>query len=303
MNFSDALYYSGSDLMLKIQNYVPPMKEELEEQVLAVDTWRRETVLPSFFFNFFMETFMIPAYTCDKLSASDLQYPGLASTYACYCNNGDYHTMPQINLELSANDFQYDLDPATYMYLPYLNYTVPMSLCILGLEAAKDNRVPSGKEYVSLGQRAMATFPFFAIYDRATNTVTLELGNAVHMGGSGTFGMQIAISICIVILLFIMLVYLIVLRRARILAEEWLEQHKSMLFSHATNLKTEEEILDALVKSKELQDHLENRNGAGTPIQRNNFVGTTSPSNGQQLALGDNESENSKRTSSTSKRP
>jgi len=37
---------------------------------------------------------MIPAYTCDKLAASNLQYPGLASTYSCYCNNGDYHTMP-----------------------------------------------------------------------------------------------------------------------------------------------------------------------------------------------------------------
>jgi len=48
---------------------------------------------------------MIPAYTCDKLAASNLQYPGLASTYSCYCNNGDYHTMPQINLEMSGKDF------------------------------------------------------------------------------------------------------------------------------------------------------------------------------------------------------
>ena len=121
---------------------------------------------------------MIPAYTCDKLQAIDAQYPGLDDTYSCYCNNGDYHTMPQINLEMSGKDFQWDLDPATYMYLPYLNYTVPMSLCILGLEAADTNRVPSGQEFVSLGQRAISGFPFYAIYDRATGNVQLELGGA-----------------------------------------------------------------------------------------------------------------------------
>ena len=41
------------------------MKEELNQQVLTVDTWERETQLPPFFYNYFMETFMIPAYTCD----------------------------------------------------------------------------------------------------------------------------------------------------------------------------------------------------------------------------------------------
>ena len=65
-----------------------------------------------------------------------------------------------------------------------------------------------------------------------------------------------------------MLIYLIVLRRNRIKAEEWLEQHKSTIFSQAANLKTEEEILEALVKSKELKDLLENRNNnpGSTPL-------------------------------------
>ena len=88
------------------------------------------------------------------------------------------------------------------------------------------------------------------------------------MGGKGTRGVQIAVSITIVLILFLMLVYLIVLRRNRIKAEEWLEQHKSTLFSHAANLKTEEEILEALVKSKELKDLLENRNALTTPTVR-----------------------------------
>jgi len=113
----------------------------------------------------------------------------------------------------------------------------------------------------------MATFPFFVIFDRLNNSAALELGNATQLGGKGALGVQIAVSITIVLVLFIMLVYLIVLRRNRIKAEEWLEQHKGTLFSHAANLKTEEEILEALVKSKELKDLLENRNAPTTPIR------------------------------------
>ena len=111
------------------------MKEELQTQLLAVDTWYREVQLPDFFYNYFTDTFMIQAYTCDLLQNED-QYPGLSKTYSCYCNNGDYHSMPDINLEITQMDFQFDMGPQNYMFLPYLNYTVPMSLCILGLEKA-----------------------------------------------------------------------------------------------------------------------------------------------------------------------
>ena len=55
----------GADLMLKIQDYVPPMKQELEQQVMTIDTWQRGTLLPDFFYEYFTDTFMIPAYTCD----------------------------------------------------------------------------------------------------------------------------------------------------------------------------------------------------------------------------------------------
>ena len=265
--FSPVQYYKSTDLMLKIQNYVPPMKQELNQQVLTVDTWQRETQLPSFFYDYFMDTFMIPAYTCDELEAKDLAYPGMESTYSCYCNNGDYHTMPQINLEISGKNLQFDFDPADYMFLPYLNYTVPMSLCLLGVQSTP-GVLPNGLDYVSLGQRAMAKFPFFQIYDRVANTATVELGGATALGGKSALGIQIAISITVVVILFIMLIYLIVLRRNRIKAEEWLEQHKSTIFSQAANLKTEEEILEALVKSKELKDLLENRNPPSTPNAR-----------------------------------
>ena len=82
------------------------MKEELQTQLLAVNTWYRETQLPNFFYQYFISTFMIQAYTCDKLDVvKDVQYPGLSTTYSCYCNNGDYHSMPDINLEIPDLDY------------------------------------------------------------------------------------------------------------------------------------------------------------------------------------------------------
>ena len=69
--------------------------------------------MPDFFYNYFTDTFMIQAYTCDLLVAQPdetdddefSQYPGMDKTYSCYCNNGDYHTMPDINLEITKMDF------------------------------------------------------------------------------------------------------------------------------------------------------------------------------------------------------
>ena len=127
------MYYKGADLLLKINNYVPPAKEELEETMMAVDTWHRGTQFPPYFNDYFHDTFMIPAYTCDQLSDPKDQYPGFKRSFSCYCNNGDYHTMPTINMEVRNKGFQYDMGPSDYMFLPYINYTQPMSLCMLSV--------------------------------------------------------------------------------------------------------------------------------------------------------------------------
>ena len=103
--FNQEMYYKGSDVKLKINNYVPPIKEQNDPTMLALDTWNRETQLPPFYWNFFVNTFMLPAYTCDKLTQPELQYPGLKETYSCFCNNGDYHTMPDLNFEIRKKDF------------------------------------------------------------------------------------------------------------------------------------------------------------------------------------------------------
>ena len=216
MNFAPPLvYFEGKALMEKVSNYIPPIKQELESQGLVVDTWSRSTTLPSFFWRFFMQTFMVPAYTCDKMEPKDLQYPGMEGTYSCFCNNGDYHTMPSLNFEITDENYQFNLDPNQYMYLPYLNYTQPMSLCVLGLEEST-NTLPDGTEYVGLGQRAMATFPFYAVFDRETNRVAMELGNAQDLGGEKEMGLQLAASAVIVIGLLVLLGYLIYLRKSRI---------------------------------------------------------------------------------------
>ena len=52
----------------------------------------------------------------------------------------------------------------------------------------------------------------------------------------------------VVIGLLILLGYLIYLRHSRLAAEEWLEAHHHLLFSHAKNIKAEEDILDSLVE-------------------------------------------------------
>ena len=211
--------------------------------MLALNTWHRETQLPHFFYNYFMETFMLPAYTCDKMRAQDLSYPGMSSTYSCYCNNGDYHAMPDLNFQITGKNFQYDMGPASYMMLPYINYTQPMSLCILGIDKAPPSSLPDELEYVSLGQRAMATFPFYAVFNRADNTALLELGNVTQIGGPTEFGLHLGLAIVIVVGTFIMLIYLIYLRKQRLNAEEWLDANRAILFSHAAKLKSEEEIL------------------------------------------------------------
>ena len=60
------------------------------------------------------------------------------------------------------------------------------------------------------------------------------------------------IAIVIIAALLIMICYLIALRCSRIKAEEWLEKNRHILFNHANKLKTEEELLEAILKSPKL---------------------------------------------------
>ena len=69
------------------------------------------------------------------------------------------------------------MGPGDYMFLPYVNYTVPMELCVYGID---QSTVPgqTNPKLVSFGQRAMALFPYYAVFDRAANTVQLSIGGS-----------------------------------------------------------------------------------------------------------------------------
>jgi hypothetical protein len=112
--------------------------------------------------------------------------------------------------------------------------------------------VLAGIEYVSLGQRSLATFPFYTIYDREANTAQIELGGAVAMGKAGTNGTAAVVAIGIVVIIVVLLIYLIALRHMRLKAEEWYEANKHVLFCPiAAKLRSEHDILKKLVDGKE----------------------------------------------------
>ena len=210
--------------------------------------------VPHFFYNYFIDTFMIPSYTCDNIYG-DMNYTELnPEVYTCFCNNDDYHSLPTINLELIDYDIQYDLSAKDYLLLPYINYTRPVSLCVF----AVTQQTGQGYEKlgITLGQRFLSKFPIMVSYDRQNLNGIMIVGGSDPNGSGANFKLQIILSIVIITVLFLLLVYLIFLRRNRIKAEEWLETHKDLLFGNNWGKMTEVEILEALVKSKNMSDTL-----------------------------------------------
>ena len=69
-----------------------------------------------------------------------VNYPGFSNIYTCYCNNGDYHSLPDINFELKNLNMQFDLAASNYLLLPYINYTRPVSLCLLAMDTTSEMR-------------------------------------------------------------------------------------------------------------------------------------------------------------------
>ena len=51
--------------MLKISNYVPPKREELQYQMITIDSYYKALQVPQFFYDYYKDTFIIKAYTCD----------------------------------------------------------------------------------------------------------------------------------------------------------------------------------------------------------------------------------------------
>ena len=92
----------------------------------------------------------------------------------------------------------------------------------------------------------MNFLPFYTVYDRETGTAVVELGGATYLEDPEKVGTAVAVTIAMVGFFAVMFVYLCYLRYAREQAEAWLEANKSVLFTFAKDLKTEDEILDEL---------------------------------------------------------
>ena len=88
----NAVRSDDASLMVKVADYVPPVKEKLEFEQLKIDTYYRMIHVPDFFLKYFNETFMIEDYTCNNYTGKIVEYTSeLDTVYSCFCNNGDYH--------------------------------------------------------------------------------------------------------------------------------------------------------------------------------------------------------------------
>ena len=83
--------------------------------------------------------------------------------------------MPSIAFELDKQQVQFDMDPADYMLMPYIDYDEPvMSKCILGIDGYKENQMPDSP-VLTFGQRFLAKFSMMVVYNRAAGTVQVAI--------------------------------------------------------------------------------------------------------------------------------
>ena len=80
------------------------------------------------------------------------------------------------------------MEAENYLFLPYLNYTVPLSLCVLGIDTANPTTLDGKNAYASLGQRALSDLPFYAVFDFTSKTVEVALGGSEENDGKGALG-------------------------------------------------------------------------------------------------------------------
>ena len=131
---SESLHYKDSELMVKVADYIPPIssKKQIENSRVEIDTFYRTLQVPDDLYAYFVETFMIPSFTCDDITAN-LTYVEVDTVYSCYCNNGNYHNLPSLSYSLLDYNIHFDLDNKDYLLMPYINYTTPISLCLFAL--------------------------------------------------------------------------------------------------------------------------------------------------------------------------
>lgn len=172
--------------MVKVADYIPPIssKKQIQNSRVEIDTFYRTLQVPDDLYAYFVETFLIPSYTCDNITAN-LTYVESDTVYSCYCNNGNYHNLPSLSYSLLDYGIHFDLDNKDYLLLPYLNYTIPISQCLFGLNPQPATQHSERK--TTLGQRFLAKFSLMVIFDRDSGTGKMAVGGA-HNGYTSTDG-------------------------------------------------------------------------------------------------------------------
>ena len=163
--------------------------------------------------------------------------------------------MPDIKIMLDVNNgIQYDLSAQDYMFMPFINYTDPIDArCILALLSYEE--VVSAQE-ITLGQRFFAKFGLMVVYNRATKSAFMAISGGEPVNQTISIIGPILYGGVFSILFFGLLAYLINLKYTRMRAEKWLEVHEDVLFGNTWGSMTELEILETLVKNKNLADEM-----------------------------------------------
>ena len=89
------------------------------------------------------------------------------------------------------------------------------------------------------------------MYDRTANTATFKLGGATSAGNEHYLAIKISISVITSLIMYGLIIYLVILRRNRNSAMNWLDENRKVLLKYSDNSKTEDEILQSLVKAHE----------------------------------------------------
>lgn len=84
-------------MLFRVADYILPAKNILQNEVVVLDTYYRPMHLPNAFYNYYIETFAIPQYTCTLIDY--LVYGEIVPTYSCYCSGSNFHSLPDIRLE------------------------------------------------------------------------------------------------------------------------------------------------------------------------------------------------------------
>jgi hypothetical protein len=87
---------ANSDMILKVNRHILPVKNELDHQYVFADTYYKQLHIGDDYWDAFVRIFSITGYTCNPTFTVD--YRESAQNYVCKCYGTDFNGMPAISL-------------------------------------------------------------------------------------------------------------------------------------------------------------------------------------------------------------